>query len=1069
MSDSAADRDPIEMLADSFLARFRRGERPSVEEYAAKHPELADEIRELLPALVMLEQEKSVAGAADPTGTSPGQDTAGASPTPRQLGDFLILREIGRGGMGVVFESVQQSLGRHVALKVLPRQSLSGSSQLERFRLEARAAAGLHHTNIVPVFGVGECEGVHYYAMQFIQGQGLDTVIDSLRALRNDGAAAAGNDGKTLGTTADAGKPPAALLTRWLLTGRLAAPQPQPGPARDPTVAAGATSETLTLAGQQDPARPAPAGRSGGSMATDDARSAELSSSEAGAPYYRSVSRVGVQVAEALAHAHSHGILHRDIKPSNLLLDGKGTVWVTDFGLAKAEGGDALTNTGDIVGTIRYMAPERFDGWSDPRSDVYALGATLYELITLRPPFQESDRLKLIQQVLHEEPTPPRKLDRRIPRDIETIALKALAKEPGQRYTTAEQMAEDLRRFAADRPILARRFSTAERAWRWCKRNPTLAGAIGSVAVALVGMAVISMFYATDQARKNTEIRGLASALGRERQNLTVSLAESNRLLAIRNFDRGQAAFEKGEVGAGMLWMIECWRSAIEAGTPAWQEAARANLAAWHPYYGRLKTVLSHKSPVIVAAFTPDSRTVISGSEDGTAQLWDAATGMSIGPPLRHAKTVAAVAFSPDGNLALTGSDDHTAQLWDATTGKPIGPRLNHRDGVIAVAFHPGGKMVLTGSKDRTARLWAAPTGQPIGLPLPHEGEVAFLAFSPDGKTMALSSLEGKNTVISISVSRNPVGTAQLWDVASLQPIGGVLQPGGFVAFSPDGKTLLTGAGSARLWDASTAKPVGPPLEFQGSRHVFAISPDSRTIVTESAELTAQLWDTTTRDPFGLPLQHQASLRAVAFSPDGKTLITGFRDKRARLWDAATGTLLGFVEHQGPVVAVAFSFDGKTVLTASEDGTARLWDATWRPPIGRSVDIPTDDTVAEVSPDLGLALSWHGVSASRYVRLWNMATDGATAPEIPVPGAGGFDFSPDGKTLMTVIPDRKIHLWDVTTGSSLGPTYAQPEPLVCAAFSPDSRAILFGGKDGTAWIWDVPAARLRGKIPVQRG
>ncbi len=194
-------------------------------------------------------------------------------------------------------------------------------------------------------------------------------------------------------------------------------------------------------------------------------------------------------MAEALAHAHGQGILHRDIKPSNLLLDAKGTVWVTDFGLAKAEGDDALTNTGDIVGTLRYMAPERFDGWSDPRSDVYALGATLYELLTLRPPFQESNRVKLIEQVLHESPTPLRKLDRRIPQDLETIVLKALVKEPGQRYPTAEQMAEDLRRFAADRPILARRISPAERAWRWCKRNPALAGLMAAVATLLVAVA----------------------------------------------------------------------------------------------------------------------------------------------------------------------------------------------------------------------------------------------------------------------------------------------------------------------------------------------------------------------------------------------------------------------------------------------------------------------------------------------------------------------------------------------------------------------------------------------------
>jgi tetratricopeptide (TPR) repeat protein len=468
MSDSTADRDPIERLADSFLARFRRGERPSAEEYVAQHPELADEIRELLPALVMLEQEKPVAGAA--TGTN-GGPAAAAGPAPNQLGDYLILRELGRGGMGVVYEAVQQSLGRHVALKVLPRQALAGSSQVERFRLEARAAARLHHTNIVPVFGVGECEGVHYYAMQFIQGQGLDVVIDALRGLRDRaGPISEAGDGSSPKSTGGDDRPLTAVVTLALLTGRFASP---PEPEREPMAGA---AETGGAHGAPPPHDPAPS-RPSGSPPSGVNGSSELSSSQAGAPYYRSVARVGVQVAEALAHAHGQGILHRDIKPSNLLLDVKGTVWITDFGLAKAEGSDRLTQTGDIVGTLRYMAPERFDGWSDPRSDVYSLGATLYELLSLRPPFQESDRVKLIEQVLHAEPTAPRKLDRQVPRDLETLVLKALAKEPGQRYTTAEQMAEDLRRFAADRPILARRITPAERTWRWCKRNPGLAAA----------------------------------------------------------------------------------------------------------------------------------------------------------------------------------------------------------------------------------------------------------------------------------------------------------------------------------------------------------------------------------------------------------------------------------------------------------------------------------------------------------------------------------------------------------------------------------------------------------------
>src|SRR5262245_20936425 len=286
MSGSTADRDPIEMLADSFLVRVRRGGRPSVEEYAAKRPELAAEIRELLPALVMLEQDKSAVRSA--TGTNSSPDATASGPAPHQLGDYLILRVIGRGGMGVVYESVQQSLGRHVALKVLPRQALARSTQVERFRLEARAAARLHHTNIVPVFGVGECEGVHYYAMQFIDGQALDIVIDALRRLRNGGGPAIEAGRETPGTAGGDEQPLTAVLTRALLTGRFAAPQSEPEPRPEP---AAATAEALAPPSSQGPSGPAPSDRASDLPTTDAARSSELSSGQAGAPYYRSVAR----------------------------------------------------------------------------------------------------------------------------------------------------------------------------------------------------------------------------------------------------------------------------------------------------------------------------------------------------------------------------------------------------------------------------------------------------------------------------------------------------------------------------------------------------------------------------------------------------------------------------------------------------------------------------------------------------------------------------------------------------------------------------------------------------------
>jgi WD40 repeat protein/tetratricopeptide (TPR) repeat protein len=925
--------------------------------------------------------------------------------------------------MGVVYESVQQSLGRHVALKVLPHQALAGSTQVERFRLEARSAARLHHTNIVPVFGVGECEGVHYYAMQFIQGQGLDVVIDALRGLRNDSEPGVEVGSGTPGRAGGDDQPLTAVLTRALLTGRFAAPQPEPPP--EPTAE---TAEALTSPSSQGPAGPAPPDRASGLPATDAGYSSELSSSQAGAPYYRSVARVGVQVAEALAHAHAQGILHRDIKPSNLLLDAKGTVWVTDFGLAKAEGSDGLTRTGDIVGTLRYMAPERFDGWSDPRSDVYALGATLYELLTLRPPFEESNRVKLIEQVMHEEPTPPHKLDRRIPRDLETIMLKALAKEPGQRYTTAEQMAEDLRRFAADRPILARRISPAERAWRWCKRNPMLAGAAAAVAVALVAVAVISVVYATEQARATKEISGLAASLRNEREGLRKSLSESNRLLAIRNYERGQAACEKGEIGPGMLWMIESWRSAVDAGDRALQHAARANLAAWRPHYPRLRAVLSHSSPVVEAAFSPDSRTVISGSMDGTAQLWDAASGQKIGPSLQVGGQYLHAEFSRDGKIVLSCAQGNTARLSDGTTGEPLGPplRLGPQVHILAGAIQPDGKILLVGTEekaDNIARFWDADTGRPIGPPLTHDGHIFPPVFSPDGRIILIPSSDG----------------------------------------------------TARFWDSATGQPIGQPLVRPGIFRCAAFSPDGKIILTGSRDGTAQLWDAATSKPLGLPMRHGSEVRSVVFSRDGKTVLTACQDKEARRWDAATGQLIGLLGHQGEISSVDFSPDGKTILTGSRDGTVRLWDAEPGKPVGQVLEIPSTDVIeldGGLSPDGKLLISHSREPNYRpYVQLWNATTRQPIGAPLPQPGGNlHWEFSPDGKILLTTEADDTARLWDATTGVALGAAFPLPSQLLPNGRShrlgPDGKTLLFVDKDRAVWMCDGATGSVRGRTPA---
>jgi len=418
-----ARREPMDQLADEFLGRYRQGERPSITDYVQAHPDLAEEIRELFPTLVVLErlgprQEEF----AD---RQPGADWTGK--IPQNLGEYRIIREVGRGGMGVVYEAEQLPLGRRVALKVLPSSAVLNPSVLTRFQNEVRAAARLHHTNIVPVFGVGEDQGTHYYAMQFIAGQGLDIVLAELRRLRLS-------------------KPASCEV-----------PNNQSQPTKPPQTSA-ASAQVV--------------------QGNSTSHGASLSE------YFQSVARMGLHVAEALVHAHSQGVLHRDIKPSNLLLDAQGNVWVTDFGLAKQAGCD-VTNTGDVVGTLRYLAPERLRGTSDARTDIYGLGVTLYELLTTQPAFPATDRARLVHDIVHTDPAPPRRLERRLPRDLETIVLKAMAKDPAERYAAAVDMAADLRRFLDDKPIGARRLSPGERLWRWCVRRPALASLAAALFVSL--------------------------------------------------------------------------------------------------------------------------------------------------------------------------------------------------------------------------------------------------------------------------------------------------------------------------------------------------------------------------------------------------------------------------------------------------------------------------------------------------------------------------------------------------------------------------------------------------------
>jgi len=507
MADPTIERDPVELLAAEFVDRLRQGQGASVQEYAEAHPELAEQIHELFPTIAAMEKLKS-----QKESRSGGRVSLGPGRIER-LGDLRIIREIGRGGMGIVYEAEQESLGRRVAVKVLPKQALLDDKHLRRFRREAKTAAKLHHTNIVPVLGVGEQDGYHYYVMQIIRGVGLEEIIPRLQYLARIAPRSASDESLVL--DCDERMANVSSVARALMEGDLRALAAQHRDAESAAASHGeANSSTGSHSSAPTESRPdlqaikaKPTTSAGADLTTAGQGSVTLHFDSG---YWQSVARIGLQVCKALQYAHSQGTLHRDIKPANLLIDERGTVWVADFGLAKAVEQDDVTHTGDIVGTLRYMAPEQFLGVSDARSDLYSLGLTLYELLTLRPAYDEAERKRsFVHKSGSPEPVRPRRLNAAIPRDLETIVLKAMHDEPPARYATAGDMAEDLGRFLEDRPILARRASVGERLWRWARRNPAVASLSTVAAALLLLVAAVSSvaYFRTEQQRAIAEMQ----------------------------------------------------------------------------------------------------------------------------------------------------------------------------------------------------------------------------------------------------------------------------------------------------------------------------------------------------------------------------------------------------------------------------------------------------------------------------------------------------------------------------------------------------------------------------------
>jgi serine/threonine protein kinase/WD40 repeat protein len=1008
-------------LAEEFLERHRAGQRPALREYVERYPELAAEIRAVFPAMAMMEQialaDESLEG--DPTGAAP----AAAAPPPQQFGDYRVLREIGRGGMGVVYEAEQVSLGRHVALKVLPPQMLGDVQRRRRFEREARAAAKLHHTNIVPVFGMGEHGETPYFVMQFIQGQGLDAVLDELRRLR--AGTPPQNRETAVPVPATRRDISAADVARSLLTGgfdpqgsypfgpadgRAITIAPADAPAVE-VVEAGAARVLVPLLSPASPALPG---------------SAPRGSAKAKRPtYWQGVARIGAQVADALAYAHGQGVVHRDVKPSNLLLDTQGTVWITDFGLAKADDQANLTHTGDLLGTLRYMPPEAFEGKSDARGDIYSLGLTLYELLAFRPAFDEKERGRLVRQVTQEAPARLASVNAEVPRDLETIVQKAIERDPAHRYASASELAADLQRYLDDEPIAARRTSPAERLGRWARRNPMVASLGGAVflllAVLAVGSTVAAWRIDREKVAAENAARREADAArraGREATRATQALA------AEETANAGLRAAQR-QVRAAL------YASELNLLQFAWKED---NLAFARELLGRTEPKPGESD--------------LRGFEWWYWQHEMRGELRSLKLPTRfpvESRVVPAAALSSDGGRVASygrtaSGRDFRLDVCDTTSGRELFERLLPFRG--GMTLYPC--LALDRSGARLAAAWVGPSPRGNRPPPLLELRVwdlfdgrTLLSVSErgvrtDSNNFGAIALCGNGTRVALALNRNRDAiqetVVKVWDVKDGQEIwhasvAGVWAPYGLtigehgatatlalVERSRTRRTVLRawtvpeGKETLNLTDAASF--IGLAVRPDGDRIAVIRSETGRTAAIRILHTTSGRTHANIElgERFGSNYPSYSGAALVRYSPDGTRIaaVGGGRSPRVRVWDAETGVEeLALCGLPDGFECVGFRGDGSRLIAMGVD-TIREWEVSaGRAPSGAR---------------------WLGLENAPLSRSRGVIPAGAG---LPLPDASLLALSDNGSRVAIVALNRddrllpQVTVLDTSTGGEL--------------------------------------------------